>query len=107
MSEPKFDNGLGDAELERLALLGEECAEVGKMVGKITRHGYASRNPTINDGPTNREALEREIGDVLHAIDLMAHCGDISMLRVRSDTARNRRKARYLHYQDLEALGVK
>ncbi len=99
MPAESFDNGLSDAESERLALLSEECAEVIKSVGKIVRHGYPSRNPTVADSLTNREDLEREIGDVLWAIALMAHTGDISMLRARSDQGRLQRKCRYLHHQ--------
>ena len=36
------------------------------------------------------------------AIDLMAHCGDVSMLRARADGERHRRKIKYLHHQDGE-----
>lgn len=101
----RFDNGISYPAAERLALLGEECAEVAKEIGKIQRHGYPSRNPDVADSPTNREALEHEIGDLLWAIDLMAHCGDISMLRVKqNDGNRHARKTRYLHHQKLEGL---
>ena len=105
MAEPKFDNDLNHAETERLALLSEECAEIVKAVGKIMRHGYSSRKPTVADSPTNREDLEREIGDVLWAVDLMAHAGDISMLRARMDQGRHQRKRRYLHHQQYELFG--
>ena len=104
MPDTRFDNGLSDAETERLALLGEECAEIGKTIGKILRHGYQSRNPDVVDGPTNRADLEHEIGDLLWAIDLMAHCGDVSMLRARADGGRHHRTIKYLHHQDLESL---
>ena len=104
MTEPRFDNGLSDAETERLALLSEECAEAGKAIGRILRDGYPSRNPTITGSPTNREDLEHEIGDLLWAIDLMAHCGDISMLRARADTGRHARKTLYLHHQNTEGV---
>ena len=100
MPEQRFSTGLSDAQTERLALLAEECAEIGQAVGKTLRHGYGSRNPTVDNGPTNREDLEREIGDLLWAIDLMAHTGDISMLRARSKQGRHERKCRYLHHQD-------
>ncbi len=99
MPETHFSNGLSDAETERLVLLGEECAEIGQKIGKILRHGYPSRNPDIAGSPTNREDLEREIGDLLWAVDLLAHCGDISMLRSRADNGRHARKLRYLHHQ--------
>ena len=104
MSDIGFHNHLNSAELERLALLGEDCAEVGKEIGKIVRHGYASRNPDVADSPTNREDLEREIGDLLWAIDMMAHCGDVSLLRARADAGRHARKTRYLHHQNGEGV---
>lgn len=65
---PHF-NQLTPAEAERLALLAEECGEVIQVVGKILRHGYESRHP--NGGPTNRKLLEREIGDVFAAVDML------------------------------------
>lgn len=104
MPETAFSNGLTDAETERLALLGEECAEIGQTIGKILRHGPESRNPDVTGSPTNREDLEHEIGDLLWAIDLLNHCGDISMLRTRADNGRHARKLRYLHHQSLEGL---
>ena len=104
MPETRFHNGLSDAETERLALLAEECAETGKAIGKILRDGYPSRNPDIADSPSNREDLEHEVGDLLWAIDLMAHCGDISMLRSRADAGRHARKTRYLHHQNHEGI---
>ena len=104
MSDTRFHNGLNKSETERLALLGEECAEIGQKIGKILRHGYQSRNPDVTNGPTNREDLEREIGDLLWAIDLMAHCGDVSLLRARADAGRHARKTRYLHHQNGEGV---
>ncbi len=104
MPEVPFSNGLNDAETERLALLGEECAEVSQKIGKILRHGPKSRNPDVAGSPTNREDLEHEIGDLLWVVDLMAHCGDVSMLRTRADNGRHARKLRYLHHQHLEGL---
>ena len=75
MSDAHF-NGLPPAQAERLALLAEECGEVIQMVGKILRHGYESRHP--NGGPTNREMLECELGDVCAAIRLMTGEGDLA-----------------------------
>lgn len=69
-------NELTDAEAERLAILAEECAEVIKCVGKILRHGYESYDPTGQVKGTNREQLEREIGDVHAIAGFMAGHGD-------------------------------
>jgi NTP pyrophosphatase (non-canonical NTP hydrolase) len=90
-------NGLTPAEAERLALLAEECGEVIQAIGKVLRHGYESRHP--NGGPTNREALEKEIGDVHHATIRMGNAGDISgnaVLRHADDKEKN--VAKYLHH---------
>ena len=80
-----FSNELSPAETERLAMLAEECGEVVQIVGKILRHGYESKHP--NGGPTNREQLERELGDVeavkkmmiagfdVRENEVIGHCG--------------------------------
>lgn len=63
------------AELERLAKLAEECGEVIQVIGKIITHGYESRHP--DGGPTNRELLAKEIGDIRAAVHLMVLNGDV------------------------------
>jgi len=77
MSEP-FNNGLTDAEVERLGLLAEECGETLQIIGKILRHGYESINPYEEHNGTNRDRLQREIGDILVAMDFMICAGDIT-----------------------------
>ena len=67
--------GLSPAEIERLALLAEECGEAVQAVGKTLRHGYQSASPF--GGAINRVALEREMGDVRAAIQIMEHAGDV------------------------------
>lgn len=97
MSEAHF-NGLSPAEAERLALLLEELGEAQQAIGKILRHGYESSHPA--GGETNRVALEREIGDVWCAIEMMFSAGDLNAL---SATAASELKAlrvhHYLHHQ--------
>ncbi len=90
--------GLSAAEIERLALLAEECGEVVKAVCKVLRHGYRSESPF--GGPINRVALEREIGNVRAAIDVMIEVGDVR----RGDIAHWRQCKRasvgqWLHHQ--------
>jgi len=100
-------NQLTDAEAERLALLAEECGEAIKAIMKILRHGYESRNPDEEDGDTNREALERELGDVGYAVTLMTTSGDLRIANI--DAARMRKAVkvkRYLHHQRLGQLTV-
>lgn len=69
-------NKLTDGQDERLSLLLEEMGEVIQCIGKIQRHGYDSYNPLVS-GPNNREALERELGDVQAAMKLMFDAGDV------------------------------
>jgi len=73
----KFSNGLTPAQAERLALLAEECGEVIQAIGKVLRHGYESTHTHLDGGPTNRENLDSECGDVRYAIMLLARSGDL------------------------------
>ena len=100
MPDTRFDNGLNSSETERLALLAEECGNTSRRVGEILREGYAGPTAGIAGGRPRREDLEHEIGELLWTIELMAHCGDISMLRVHADSGRHARKTRRLHHQD-------
>ena len=78
VSERKFSNELSDAQAERLAVLIEELGEALQAAGKILRHGYESYNPTVENGVSNRRALERELGDVYAAIQMMGTAEDVS-----------------------------
>jgi NTP pyrophosphatase (non-canonical NTP hydrolase) len=90
-------NGLGLIREERLVLLAEELAEAGQAVCKILRHGYESRHP--DGGPTNRETLERELGDVRAAVVLLLELGDLSDGRIEEfGREKYARVGRYLHY---------
>jgi NTP pyrophosphatase (non-canonical NTP hydrolase) len=72
-------NKLTPAQAERLALLAEECGECIQAIGKILRHGYESVDPMASEhAPTNRQSLERELGDVLAAIAMLDERRDIS-----------------------------
>jgi len=91
-------NGLSPAHAERIALLLEECGEVVQICGKILRHGEFSYHPG-NPNVPNRQILEREIGDVICAIELMQVNGDISETKIdgfREDKHVNVRQ--YLHH---------
>jgi len=93
-------NQLTPAQAELLALLLEELGEAQQAIGKILRHGYESENPFIEDGPTNRESLERELGDVSAAIRLLAKAGDIDdNAIVRAEVSKLNRVAAFLHHQ--------
>ena len=94
-------NGLTEAEQERLAILIEECGEVVQAACKILRHGYESKNPTIPQSETNRQALEREIGDVMHTVNRLLNSdlnGSAVAARAASKAAR---MLPYLHHQGI------
>jgi len=93
----KFSNGLTPAQAERLALLAEECGEVVQAIGKVLRHGYESTHP--DGGPTNRENLERECGDLRYAIMLLARSGDLKEAAIaRSSVEKAKSVQRFLHH---------
>lgn len=100
-----FSNGLTPGEAERLALLAEECGEAIQAIGKILRHGYRSVHPEGRDeGRTNRQNLQREIGDIECAITMLCQAGDIDKHGVMS-AARDKwkRLRKYLHHQEPQA----
>lgn len=97
-----FNNELADAELERLALLAEECGEVVQIIGKIIRHGYKSCHP---DNKThsfpNRYLLEKELGDVVCAIEMLWRAGDVSREKIEKKAWEKWERVKpYLHHQE-------
>lgn len=72
MEQEEMDNfnKLTPEETELLAILAEECGEVIQAVGKILRHGYDSN---WEDGPTNRDQLADEIGDVYLVVGMLVN----------------------------------
>ena len=98
MPEGPAFNGLSYAEAERLAILMEELAEAQQVIGKILRHGYESTHP--DGGPTNRQALEKELGDVRNAERMMIEANDLAPHQIQQ---RAHEKAQtigqFLHHQ--------
>jgi NTP pyrophosphatase (non-canonical NTP hydrolase) len=99
-------NKLTPAEVERLAILAEECGEVIQIVGKILRHGYDSYNPNDEHWTPNRQLLQKELGDVLWIVSKMDAAVDINFhmaTPVADLAARFHRKessaSPYLHHQ--------
>ena len=98
-------NRLTPAELERLAILGEECAETVHIIGKILRHGYESYDPTeaLTEQRSNRFLLENELGHVMWAIRAMCLTYDINAERIEKHaTEKGPRAAKYLHHQPIK-----
>lgn len=90
--------GLTAAEVERLALLAEECGEVAQAVCKVLRHGWESQSPY--GGKPNRVALEREIGDLRAVVNLMLDARDVDMRELQAWQRRKRDKlGKWTHHQ--------
>jgi hypothetical protein len=90
-------NRLTPAQLERLTLVVEECAEVQQIIGKILRHGYESYHPD-NTHDDNRALLEIEMGDLNFAMDLLVQT-DLSTWNVRKAAIdKSQRVGQYLHH---------
>lgn len=96
---------LSPAQIERLALLAEELGETVQAVCKVLRHGYDTYNPDIavDDDhlpPTNCDDLEKEIGHVLAAVDILArhdiYIGNV----VRAKEAKAVSVYKWLHHQE-------
>lgn len=96
----KHFNELTPGEAERLALLLEEMGEAQQIIGKVLRHGYECYSPDDPARTTNRRLLEKELGDVLAAFDLIVTAQDIEASRVEAHRAQKHLKVRqYLHHQ--------
>ena len=96
-------NKLKPDELERLALLMEDCSEVIHIIGKIIRHGYESTDPTKDDNATNRYLLQEEIGQLLWAVDEMIRLDDVdkgSIIYIRQN--RKKKVLEYLHHYRMQ-----
>lgn len=100
-------NALTHCEAERLAILSEEAGEVMQClgtvvqtVGKILRHGYESHNPLDRDAGTNRDALERELGNFLFAMDLMVKEFDLDASAIEAARVEKAESIKpWLHHQ--------
>lgn len=96
----KHFNGLSETEAERVAILIEECGEVVQSACKILRHGYESYNPTVPNSESNRQALERELGDLEHAVRRMEIATDLNPLAIAALAASKPERIKpYLHHQ--------
>lgn len=93
-------NQLTPAEVERLSIIIEECAEVQHIACKILRHGYESSNPLKSPATPNRTLLTEEIGHLRYAILLMNVNEDYDFdqstrfMNLKRDSLRQ-----YLHHQ--------
>lgn len=99
-------NHLSLAQEERLYLLLEELGEAQQVIGKILRFGYDSQHPAeFPNGPTNKQSLEQELGDIDYVVGLLCSTGDISNGAIMDWNEKKRQTiAQYLHHQDEQKL---
>lgn len=89
------------AQIERIALIAEEAAEVVHMCMKILRHGPDSYHPDDQAQIPNTHLLSRELGEMQWAIRQSVKAGDILVKEIEvGDALAAANKPRYLHYQD-------
>lgn len=105
---PIHFNQLTPAEAERLAVVIEEASEVQQIACKILRHGYQSWNPDLivnqrTDGSpklTNREMLEKELGQLEAAIHRLRAAHDVSSERIDYHCRRKKdTSGQWMHHQ--------
>ena len=91
-------NQLNPGQAERLAILLEELGEAQQAIGKILRHGLDGRHP--KGGATNRQSLERELGDIQAAIDMLHAANDLDRWAVNAArVAKHSRIGQWTHHQ--------
>lgn len=89
-----------EAERERLEMLIEEAGEIVTIGTKILRHGYTSYHPDDPAKVTNRDHLEREVGDLLTVFERMVSEGDVEGDVLMLDlNARWKSKLKWTHHQ--------
>lgn len=80
-----------DIMTEAFVILQEECAEVTQAVCKSFRFGLDS---SISGGPTKKEELETEIGDLLCIIDILIEKAILSDSNINAARKNKRIKLR-------------
>ena len=93
------------AELERLSVLMGELGESVQVIGKILQYGYESQDPYNPEQITNRQHLEKELGDVLNGIHLLCKASDLDINVIQQQAIHKRSTiGQWLHHQNLEKL---
>ena len=97
---------LNKPEIERLAILSEECGEVIQIIGKIMRHGYDSRHPNDINGLNNRNMLEKELGDLMFCFQFLHNYADVSFENICNYADQKAVNiTEYLHYNEVYLPG--
>ncbi len=90
---------LSDAQLERLTILQEECAEVIHIIAKIKRFGFDDVKPGASH--TNRQRAEIEIGQLQNIIQMCVLADDFRQIPIMAAQEHKRDTiGAWLNYQD-------
>jgi hypothetical protein len=87
------------AQMERLAMVSEECAEVIQIKEKIMRHGLNSYNPFDPNKVTNHVLFRNEILDLVAMIQILQEHKDIDLIQQWELNQIKRNKYKYTHHQ--------
>jgi NTP pyrophosphatase (non-canonical NTP hydrolase) len=85
---------------EVLCIAQEECAEVTQAISKIFRFGWDSKRDT--GGDTNKQSLEKEIGDLLTMVDILVEKCIISDSNINA--ARKAKREKLKIWSSIEGL---
>jgi hypothetical protein len=91
-------NNLTPAQMERLDMLAEECAEVIMAIAKIKRHGLHNWHPE-NPKRTNIMDLNRELQDVGAVMWALFQDGVMPMYAEMPPRERWENKLKWTHHQ--------
>lgn len=87
------------AEIERLAILAEQCGELQQAISKVMIHGWLVQSGDF--GISYRVGLERRIGAVRAAVNMMLDSGDVRLAELQA-WQRNKRErlAKWAKHQE-------
>lgn len=96
-------NNLTASQEELLLKLIEESSEVIKEACKTLHYGYESCNPFDPTRETNRDKIEKEIGDLMNIVELIQGQNDLSSenIRIRKES-KKQEIYKWLLHQDKE-----
>lgn len=97
---PHYPAPFNAAVFSTIAFLIKLCGQTSQDIGKILRHGYASRHP--GGGPDNRESLGDSLKKLFTVIDHLCGVGDLSAPSIRKRVEEKTGKiVQYLHHQEV------
>jgi NTP pyrophosphatase (non-canonical NTP hydrolase) len=98
-------NSLTEIQIEQLACLAEEAAEVAQAAMKVLRHGYRSTHPSCITGFDNRDSLMKELGDLRAIVAIMVQAKEFTISEYQHFAIQKLTNVQqYLHHQENKDL---